>query len=114
MAAKYRNKKLVVDGITFDSTKEGNRYIDLKILQKEGIISKLEIQPDFPLEVNGRPVKIRSPKRPNGTKVKYIADFSYTQDGEYIVEDVKGFDTPLSRLKRAIVEAIYGIEIKIV
>ena len=47
MAAKYRNKKLVVDGITFDSTKEGNRYIDLKILQKEGIISKLEIQPDF-------------------------------------------------------------------
>ena len=33
-AAKYSNKKVVYDGITFDSQKEAYRYYELKLLQR--------------------------------------------------------------------------------
>lgn len=113
---KYRNVPTVVDGITFASKREAARYVDLKLLQRAGEIRDLELQPVFPLTINGIDVKIRSDKRPNGTRTRYTADFRYidTRTDRTIVEDVKGIDTQASRLRRAVVECIYTIRIDLI
>ena len=41
---KYHNKKTEVDGIIFDSKKEANRYIELKMLERAGKIHDLQLQ----------------------------------------------------------------------
>jgi len=96
-----------LDGIVFDSKKEMTRYSELKLLEKAGAITALELQPRFDLIVND--VKCGF----------YKADFAYTaikigtgdEIHTWVVEDVKGMKTPLYKLKKKIVEAIYGIEI---
>lgn len=99
---KYNAKKTDVDGITFDSKRESRRYLELKMLLQAGHISDLELQIPFPCVVNGKKI------------CSYKADFAYTQDGERVVEDVKGFVTRDFRLKKKLVEALYGIEVVIV
>lgn len=113
---KYHNVPTVVDGIKFASKREAARYGDLKLLQRAGEIRDLELQPVFPLVIDGRAIKIRSDKRPNGTRTKYTADFRYvdTRTDRTIVEDVKGIDTQVSRLRRAVVECIYSIQIDLI
>ena len=113
---KYKAKRTTVDNITFDSMKEAERYEQLKLLESNGIIHNLELQPAFAIVIDGEPVKIRSKGFPNGRSVKYIADFQYIlhRDNSVVVEDVKGMDTPLSRLKRALVESIYGVRVRVV
>jgi len=98
---KYNAKPTVLDGFRFASKAEARRYSELLLLQRSGEISELELQPPFPLVVNG--VKV-------GT---YIADFRYRckYTDPLIVEDVKGIKTPLYRLKKKHVEAQYGITI---
>ena len=105
---KYGAVRTVIDGIAFDSGAEADRYATLLQLQRGGLISGLELQPCFPLLVGNinRPaerVKI-------GT---YFADFRYTdvETGAVIVEDVKGMDTQVSKLKRRLVQAIYGVTV---
>lgn len=110
--SKYRNRQTVVDGIRFDSAKEARRYGELKAAETAGLISDLELQPEFLLEIGGRPVLQKSRGYPNGRRVKYVADFRYTRDGIAVIEDVKGMKTPLYKLKKAVVEAIYGIKIQ--
>lgn len=39
---KYNNRKVTVDGITFDSAKESEYYSKLKILKKAGVIKDFE------------------------------------------------------------------------
>lgn len=96
---KYGAKKIEIDGYVFASQAEGLRYWELKHLERAGEIRGLTMQPAFPIIVND-------------TKVAtYKADFAYEQDGQQIVEDVKGVKTPTYRLKKKLVEAIYGIEI---
>lgn len=104
-----------VDGRWFDSAREAARYVDLKAMEAAGEIRDLELQPKFPLVIKGRNVLIRSRGYPNGRKATYKADFAYTvvATGEEVVEDSKGYDTPIARLRRAVVEAIYGIRIKL-
>ncbi len=99
---KYRAKRTTVDGIVFASKKEAKRYGELKLLEKSGKISNLRLQPVFPMWVKGCNV---------GT---YKADFQYfcAHHCREIVEDVKGYRTPVYRLKKKIVEALYGIEIQ--
>ena len=87
------------DGLTFHSRKEARRYTELKFMQQSKNISDLELQPKFELIVNG--VKI-------GT---YIGDFRYIENGETIIEDVKGMRTPYYVLKRKLMLALYGIKI---
>ena len=99
---KYNAKKVTIDGITFDSRKEGARYSVLKILEMAEQIHDLKLQPKYEFEVNG--VKICT----------YKADFSYIEygpDGDYIVEDCKGFKTPIYRLKKKMMLAFHGIKI---
>ena len=113
---KYGNRKVEVLGHKFDSVKEGRRYNELLLLLRAGKISDLKLQPEFPITIALKPVVIRSKAYPNGRKVKYKADFSYVDNktGKVVVEDVKGMDLPVSRLKRAIVEAIYGVRVVII
>jgi hypothetical protein len=100
------------EGFVFDSKAELARWCELKLLQGAGEISNLVRQREFTLAFSGRPVLMRSGRYPNGRVCSYTADFSYTNaEGVVIVEEVKGFDTAESRLRRAVVEALYGIEI---
>lgn len=85
--SKYRNKKVLVDGVAFDSKKEAKRYRELKLMEDAGMISRLERQVKFDLLPNQ--------KDPDGKvierKVQYIADFVYMKNGKVVVEDVKGY-----------------------
>lgn len=106
---KYRNKKVIVDGEEFDSKKEGNRYKELKLLLKAGEISNLELQPKFLLQdsfkKNGKTFR----------KIEYIADFQYIENGKTIVEDVKGMQTDVFKLKHKIFEKVYpDLELRII
>jgi len=76
---KYSNIKTEIDGIKFDSTKEANRYCELKILLRAGKISNLCRQVKF----------ILIPGSITERALYYIADYVYTEDGQTIVEDVK-------------------------
>jgi len=97
---KYHNRKTIIDGITFDSKKEADRYQYLKLLELAGEIHGLTLQPSYDLIAQG------------GRKVgKYRADFKYNQNGRLVVEDVKGVRTAVYRLKKRIVEAVHGIQI---
>jgi hypothetical protein len=104
---KYRNRKTVLDGITFDSAKEAKRYAELTMLEKAREISGLELQPSFTLTANGLPLQYDS-----GRKVTYRADFAYYchRRVKRIVEDVKGFKTPEYKIKKAILRSM-GVEV---
>ena len=103
---KYENIKVEYDGIKFDSKKEAERYKQLKALQETGEISHLRCQPRFDFKID------------NKLMFYYKADFDYcTDDGQYIVEDVKSSYTaklPLFKLKKKIIEQVYKIKIDIV
>jgi hypothetical protein len=104
--SKFRNEPVVIDGIRFDSKKEGNRWLELKRLEAAGEISHLDRQPKFKLLINGSPLKYES-----GRQAVYIADFAYFDPaiGKRVVEDVKSpaTKTPVYKLKKALVEKIY-------
>jgi hypothetical protein len=107
MRSKYGAIRTEVDGVTFASKAEASRYVFLKALEKAGEIVGLVLQPVFPLwahtgVVADAPVTIGS----------YVADFAYDSHGTSVVEDVKGFKTPLYRWKKKHVEAQYGIQIR--
>lgn len=106
---KYRNKKVIVDEKEFDSKREGNRYKELKLLERAGEIKDLELQLRFLLQdsfkKNGRTFR----------KIEYVADFKYIENGKAIVEDVKGMQTDVFKLKHKIFEKVYpDLELKII
>jgi hypothetical protein len=108
---KFGAKKVEIDGIVFASSKEGRRYSELKLLERAGEISGLEIQPKFKFVIDGRPVLIRSKGYPNGRQASYRADFAYfcKRRGKRICEDVKSQATRTEAyaLRRALVEAMF-------
>ena len=131
---KYHNIPTIVDGIRFASNKEARRYQELKLLEKVGEISDLELQPSFtfpfqysadiPSGVMGNPVRTEFLRYPSGRAVKYVADFTYLEVSDHaiingekhytmIVEDVKGIQTPVFKLKAALMLAVHGIKVRI-
>lgn len=111
---KYRAQPTEVEGIRFASIREAQRYQELRLLERAGEIRNLETQPSFPITINGRQVRVRSKGYPNGRAMKAVMDFAYFDGNRRVIEDVKGMDTPVSRIKRALVEAIYGVRVEIV
>lgn len=109
---KYRNKKAVVDGITFASKAEARRYGELVLLQLTGQIAGLiTLQPVFELAPG---VKLDGEKRKR-PPLRYVADFEYCdQYDRRVIEDVKGQDTPLSRAKRHLMKTTLGLDVRIV
>ena len=113
---KYGNKKVLVDGISFDSKREANRYTELKMMVRAGEISDLELQKEYEL-IPSQYEKTSMPKgKPKCLErsVKYIADFVYKDNrtGECVVEDTKGVRTPEYIIKRKLLLYVYGIRIK--
>ena len=47
--SKYHSQKATYNGITFDSKRERDRYIDLLLLERAGEISELRLQVSFEL-----------------------------------------------------------------
>lgn len=117
--SKYNNKKVELEGITFDSKKEAQHYLELKLLEKAGEISDLERQVKFVLipaqrepDTIGARGGIKKGKLLE-REAAYIADFVYTdKDGNKIVEDTKGVKTPEYILKRKLMLEKYGIKIR--
>jgi hypothetical protein len=99
-SGKYGSRRVEVDGITFASKKEARRYGELKLLVSAGAISDLRLQQSIRCEVNGVLV------------CRYVADFVYLRDGKEVVEDAKGFKTDVYKLKKRLVAACTGIEIR--
>lgn len=106
--SKYYSKKVIIDGIPFQSKKEGNYYLKLKALEKSGSIKDLELQKEFILQDS---FKINKKTR---RKISYKADFTYitTADDKLHIVDVKGFKTDVYMLKKKLFEYKYGIEIE--
>lgn len=100
--SKYHNSKTVIDGIRFDSKKEANRYMELKLLERAGVIKELRRQVPYVLINRSR----------YGRAIKYVADFVYYEGDKLIVEDVKGVRTPVYKLKKRLIAEMYGIEIR--
>jgi len=103
-SSKFGAKKTIVDGITFDSKWESERYGQLRAMERGGIVTDLKLQVKYDIVIND--IKI----------CKYIADFVYKEespDGEIkeIVEDAKGFETPEFKLKKKLMKAVHNIDI---
>ena len=101
--SKYHSKKITIDGIDFASKKEANRYTELKLLEKQGYIKDVECQHKFLLQPGFK--KNGETYRP----ILYIADFVYLdlRTNKNIVEDVKGMETEVFKLKRKMFEYNY-------
>ena len=85
---KYRNIKIEVDGIKFDSKAEYKRYTELKLFERVKNISALQLQVKFELQpsfVDNQGVKQRA--------ITYVADFVYKESDKIIVEDLKSVAT---------------------
>lgn len=105
-SGKYNARRTLVDGIWFASAREAARYRELRLLEKAGEAWGLELQPKFPLWAHVG-------DGPGGKVGEYRADFLYMtrQDG-MVVEDSKGFRTPLYRWKKRHAELQHGITIR--
>lgn len=102
MYNKYHAQKTWMKGRVYDSKKEANRAFELEMLEKYGKIHNLQKQVPFVLQegyVNKRGKKIRP--------ITYIADFTYEEDGKIIVEDTKGVETEVFKIKRKMLEYKY-------
>ena len=109
--SKYNNRKVELDGFTFDSQKEARRYTELKLLVCVGQISALELQKSFVLAES---VKFNNKPRAKPA-IRYVADFAYMENGVMIVEDVKSKATkslPVYRMKKHLMKSIHDIEIQ--
>lgn len=119
---KYGNKKSTIDGMTFDSKKEAQHYLNLKLLEKGGVIKNLQTQVKYvliPAQYEGTGEyykkgvhKGEEKKRLVEKECAYYADFVYEQDGKTIVEDTKGMKTDKYIIKRKLMLWVHGIKIR--
>ena len=102
--SKYKNIKTSINGTSFDSKGEAQRYGALLLMQKDGIIKDLKRQVKHPIVINNQKI------------CTLIVDYVYTdiKTGNVILEDFKGMkETPIFRIKAKLVKAVYGLDIKI-
>lgn len=101
---KYRAVPTHVNGIRFASKAEARRYGELRLLERAGKIKDLVCQHRIRCLVNDLQV------------CDYVADFTYRDErGMARIEDVKGVQTPVFRLKKKLVEALHpGLTIELV
>ena len=112
--AKYHNQKMIIDGIQFDSKREAQRYQQLKLMERAGVICDLKRQVKYELipaqYIDGKCVE---------RAVTYTSDFEYYLTkkqvygdiGQHIIEDVKGMRTKEYIIKRKLMLYKYGIRI---
>lgn len=104
--SKYKNKKVTVGSLNFDSLKEARRYKELLEEQKTGALTDLETQVRFEL----------IPKQDGERACFYVADFVYKdREGKTVVEDVKGSKrmlTDVYKIKKKLMLKVHGIKVK--
>lgn len=105
MMSKYHARKVTIDGHTFDSIKEADRYCELKMQEKAGYIRDLELQPVYTLQ---EAFTCRGRKE---RAITYRADFRYKRGDDVVVEDVKGMKTDVYKIKRKMFLKRYGKEL---
>lgn len=117
--SKYRNIKTTVDGITFDSKAEARRYQELQLELAAGEIRNLKLQPEFHVQEGYVDPETGQRVKP----IKYIADFSYERHWKQaegmegwmrIVEDVKGHETDVFKLKYQMMIEKFGIWVDVI
>lgn len=92
-------------GRVYPSRGQMLRAQELELLERSGAVEALREEVPFPLEVNGVLI------------CTYVADFVYLEHAGggrlvEVVEDFKGMRTPAYRLKRKLMLAVYGIELR--
>ena len=103
MGSKYGNRRMTApDGQKFDSVKEYHRWGCLRLLERAGAIKDLKRQVKYEL----------IPKQSGERACNYIADFTYIENGELVVEDVKGVRTDAYKIKKKLMLWVHGIRIK--
>lgn len=95
----------------FHSKKEYSRSNELKLLEKAGVISHLQEQVVYELIPSQYRI-VNGKKKCVERAMKYIADFQYVENGETVVEDVKGFRTEVYKMKKKLMLFIHDIQIK--
>lgn len=107
---KYRNKPCQIGAEKYRSQREAKRHQDLLTLQKAGLIAGLAREVPFELSP-GVKIEGETRKRP---AVRYVADFVYSdvKAGKIVVEDAKGMQTPLYRLKKHLMATLRGIHVR--
>lgn len=109
---KYGNRKITVGGETFDSQREYDRYCQLRLMEKAGMIKELRRQVKY--------VLIPAQKKDGKVAERecaYYADFVYLEKvglGEWktVVEDAKGMKTEVYKIKKKLMRYVHGLEIK--
>lgn len=96
--SKYKNVRTEANGIKFDSSKEAKYYGILKLRKASGELT-FERQVKYDFVINGILV------------CSYVADFVLQLPGRKEVVDVKGMKTPIYKLKKKLMKAVYGIDI---
>lgn len=121
--SKYLNKKIVVNGIEFDSKKEARRYQELLLLLNTGEITDLRLQVPYeliPAQKEPPTIGSKGGVRPGKTIERaciYVADFVYRdKEGREVVEDVKGYRMggaySLFKIKKKLMLWRFGISVK--
>jgi hypothetical protein len=109
--SKYRAKRcerINPDGSIekYASQKEMKRHQELLLLEKAGKIRDLKREVPFILAPS---ITINGEKVP---ALRYVADFTYLNlKGELVVNDAKGYLTPVYRIKRHLMQSTLGISI---
>ena len=99
---KFNAKRTTVDDITFHSKGEARRYAELRLMERAGLIQNIELQPKFML--------LEAFTDEDGVRhraITYTADFRYLENGASIVEDFKGRETEVFKLKRKMFASRY-------
>lgn len=106
--SKYHNKITYIGNQRFDSRKEAERWTELKLMERAGVINELRRQVNYEL--------IPTQRDEHGKVIEkactYKADFVYKQDGQTVVEDAKGKRTQAYIIKRKLMLKVHGIRIK--
>ena len=117
--SKYKSKQITVDGETFDSLKEYERFCELRLLQRAGKITDLQRQVKYvliPTQREPDTIGVRGGVKKGKVieqECAYLADFVYVNDkGETIVEDTKGCRTKDYIIKRKLMLYVHGIRIQ--
>lgn len=116
---RSRNKYNAQKTGSHASKKEHRRAVQLKIMEKAGLISNLREQVRYELipaqhgtcgnDLNGKEVRVLIERA-----CSYVADFVYTdcQTGKTVVEDTKGVRTKEYIIKRKLMLFRHGIQIR--
>ena len=121
MRNKYQAQTCIVNGIPFDSRKEGRRYQQLLLLERAGVISDIKRQVKFVLipaqyetyeRYGKRGQRLKDGRRLIEKECSYYADFTYNEGESFVVEDTKGFRTTDYKIKKKLMLYVHGIRIR--